>query len=234
MAIPSFYHPTLSEDVFQVELDPAEAAHAVKARRLKAGQKVRLFDGNGLQALGELSAINRRSASVMIAEFKRAEIVRRRLSIAVAIPKGDRQKVMLDMLTQLGVTEIIPLICEYSVSKVSNNTYDKWQRVVIEAAKQSQNPFLPIIGPERSLDELLTTTATPVLFANADGQVLSKLNSEYNNVLVLVGPEGGFSEREFDLFRQMNISSIALGGHILRTEVAAIAVAAQFNLINRL
>lgn len=230
MATPSFYHQTLNEDVFDVELEPEEAAHAVKARRLKVGQRVRLFDGNGLLALGELSEIGRRSASVVIDEFKRSEPAERRLSIAVALPKGDRQKVMLDMLTQLGVAEITPLLCDYSVTKPTKNSDEKWLRILIESAKQSQNLFLPVINNPVTLDEILATKQASVLFANADGQTMSEHLSLQQNLIVLVGPEGGFSEREFELLKQMNISSIALGGNILRTEAAAVAVAAQFNL----
>lgn len=231
MAIPSFYHPTLNELDSIVDLDPAEALHAVKARRLRAGQAVRLFDGQGLVGFGELSQVDRRSATVAIESFIRAKPSLRHLSIAVAIPKGDRQKVMLDMLTQLGVSEIIPLICEHSITKTNANTHEKWQRVVIEAAKQSQNSVLPIIQNEVAIDDLLNENTMPILFANADGQSLLQHKEWHSKLLVLIGPEGGFSEAEFDNFSSRGISAIALGGHILRTEAAAIAAAAQFNLL---
>jgi len=233
MAIPSFYHSSLSENDFNVELDAAEAAHAIKARRLKVGQPIRLFNGLGLIGFGELSSMDRRSASVSLSSFEQCDEPATRLTIAAALPKGDRQKVMLDMLTQLGVSGIIPLLCEYSVSKVANNnTPEKWRRLLIEAAKQSQNPRLPVIRKEIALADLITSNTKPIAYANADGGSLADLvDSPTNEIVVLVGPEGGFSEAEFELFRQHKINAIALGGHILRTEAAAIAVAAQFNLV---
>ena len=231
MAIPSFYHPALNAQSSTVNLDVAEASHAINARRLKNGQNVRLFDGNGLEAFGVLSDISRRSASVVIASFNRVEPVARGLSIAVAPPKGDRQKVMIDMLTQLGVSEIIPLRCEYSISKFSVNTLEKWRRVTIESAKQSQNPFLPKIHDSIALNDLLAINGKSVLVANADGQSMLEHADDMSSLLILVGPEGGFSDSEFSLFKDLGVTSIALGGHILRTEAAAIAAAAQFNLI---
>lgn len=231
MAIPSFYHPTLHEHDSYVSLDQSEATHAVKARRLKVGQEVRLFDGHGLVAHGTLSEVGRRSATVDVLTVKRVPRVEHGLTIAVPPPKGDRQKVMLDMLTQLGVSGIVPLSCDYSVSKFSDTTQEKWRRVTIEAAKQSQNAFLPTIHDCVSIVELIEGTSKTVLVANADGQSILNQPLVSSERLILVGPEGGFSQAEFNFFKSMNISSIALGGHILRTEAAAVAAAAQFNLM---
>jgi 16S rRNA (uracil1498-N3)-methyltransferase len=231
MAIPSFYHPTLDEGNSNVDLDPSEALHAVKARRLKAGQVVRLFNGHGLVGFGKLSQVDRRSASVVIESYSRATASSSRLSIAVAIPKGERQKVMIDMLTQLGVYEIIPLICEHSVTKAGANSREKWHRVVIESAKQSQNPVLPRIKEDVTVNDLLNQNKLPILFANADGKSLLQYREFHSELLVLIGPEGGFSEAEFENFSSRNMNAVSLGGHILRTEAAAIAVAAQFNLL---
>lgn len=231
MALPSFYHPSLNEQDSFISLDAAEASHAVKARRLKVGQEVRLFNGQGLVAFGPLSQIDRRSASVEIQACSHIEPNARQLSIAVAIPKGDRQKVMLDMLTQLGVSEIIPISCEYSVTRFSDNMLEKWQRVTIEAAKQSQNPYLPVLQECVTVKELIERSDKPMVVANADGNSLLEHGFSESELLVLIGPEGGFSDEEFGLFKSNGIASIALGGHILRTEAAAIAAASQFNLI---
>lgn len=233
MATPSFYHPSLNEQDSFVSLDAAEASHAVKARRLKVGQEVRLFNGNGLVAFGPLSQIDRRSASVEIRVCNRIALSERQLSVAVAIPKGDRQKVMLDMLTQLGVSEIRPLFCEYSVTKFSDKMLEKWRRITIEAAKQSQNPYLPTIQECSTVQEFVEHCDKPMLVANADGVSLCDCDFSDPKLWVIIGPEGGFSDVEFELFKSNDITSIALGGHILRTEAAAIAAASQFNLMRQ-
>ncbi|MFT6407745.1 MAG: 16S rRNA (uracil1498-N3)-methyltransferase [Arenicella sp.] len=177
MSIPSFYYPLLASNDCVISLDANEASHAVKSRRLRVGQTVRIFNGAGRQAIGILSLIERRSVRVELSSIEQLEQPARKVSIAVAVPKGDRQKVMVDMLTQLGVFEIIPLRCQYSVTKFSPAIAEKWARVAVEACKQSQNPWLPIITSERDLDDLLSSREDAssaggqvnLLVANADG-----------------------------------------------------------------
>jgi len=196
MAIPSFYHADLAVSDKVIDLDSNESAHAIKSRRLKAGQAIRMFNGSGLVAL---------------------------ISVAVTAPKGDRQKVMIDMLTQLGVFEIIPLRCDRSITKFSENLYDKWLRVAIEACKQSQNPWVPIISNEVSFETLLSEVDRQFIFANADGMSALDISQRFNDLTILVGPEGGFSEAEFAKLKQFSIPSLSVGAYILRTETAAIA-----------
>ncbi len=231
MAIPNFFHPSLETGVSIIELDPNEASHAVKARRLRVGDTVRVFNGDGLSAKGVLQAIERRAATIELLVFEEHSRPEQAISVAVAIPKGDRQKMLIDALTQLGVFEIIPLRCERSVTKSSKNTVEKWQRVAIEACKQSQNPWLPKILDEHNLDELLGESERSLYYADAGGESLSQLRKEASTsslATIIVGPEGGFTLQEFTILEQNAISSFKLGPYILRTEAAAIAAVAAF------
>jgi 16S rRNA (uracil1498-N3)-methyltransferase len=235
MSIPSFYYSQLEADDSLVSLDANEASHAVKSRRLRVGQNVRLFNGLGMEAIGALSVVERRSVLVKLDTIKQLEAPARKVTVAVAIPKGDRQKVMIDMLTQLGVFRIIPLRCQYSVTKFNHSTSEKWLRVAIEACKQSQNPWLPIIASEQGLDQLLGAdengvnngkdNQTKLVVANADGDSVLSLAQSSSEITVLIGPEGGFSEQEFAKLKQFSVPSMRVGPYILRTEAAAIAAA---------
>jgi len=225
MAVPSFYQPSLRPDDQLVSLEANEAAHAIKSRRLRAGEAVRLFNGTGLVAHGELSVVERREVTVKVSSFEQCARPASSVSIAVALPKGDRQKVMVDMLTQLGVFEIIPLRCERSITKFGVNTREKWLRASIEACKQSQNPYLPVISEELGIDELLANTQRNFAYANADGVVVKSVIQQLTNLTVLIGPEGGFASAEFAQFNEYSIPAIKVGEYILRTEAAAIAVA---------
>ena len=242
MSIPSFYYPSLTPQDSVVSLDAKEASHAAKSRRLRVGQQVRLFNGLGLVAMGALSLVERRNVMIELDSFEQLEAPARRVSIAVATPKGDRQKVMIDILTQLGVFEIIPVRCQYSETKFNHNTADKWVRVSIEACKQSQNPWLPRIASERDLDQLLGSweegcdnsnhsqrnqSQRNLVVANADGECLLNLTQDNSDVTVLIGPEGGFSEQEFVKLRQFSVPSMRIGPYILRTEAAAISAASM-------
>ena len=237
MSIPSFYYPSLAVSDTVITLDANEASHAVKSRRLGVGQEVRLFNGTGMLAIGSLSVVERRTVMVTLNLIEQLQAPKQKISIAVAVPKGDRQKVMVDMLTQLGVFEIIPLRCRYSVTKFSPNTTEKWLRVAIEACKQSQNPWLPIIASECDLEQLLDSgeggsnhsglNQRNLVVANSDGGSLLSLASRHSDITVIIGPEGGFSEQEFAKLNQLLVPSIAIGSYILRTEAAAIAAASM-------
>lgn len=226
MATPCFYHPELNLDSKLITLSSSEANHAAKSRRLAVGQDVKLLNGRGLIASGHITEIENRvvrlQADIVTSHARKVEF-----SIATAIPKRDRQKVMIDMLTQLGVSEIIPLACEHSVTRFKPNMHDKWSRVAIEACKQSQNPWLPEIDEEILTVDLVKVASKRLVFADANGAAIKDLAHKTNNLIVMIGPEGGFSPAERTLFYDNGIKSVTLGCHILRTETAAVTAAAQ-------
>ncbi len=226
MAKPSFYCPDLKLDSQDHLLDDAESHHALKVRRLAIGDEVRLFNGQGLVAMGQIDNVSAKQASIHIHHQQQNMPATPSLTIASAIPKGDRQKIMIDMLTQLGVNELIPLDCERSVVRWQAKFKQKWQRYSIEACKQSQNPFLMAIQPAKSISEVLANKNT-CLYLDKSGTQFSKQNfQDTAQLTLLVGPEGGFTQAEFDQLRKACRQGVKLSGHILRTEAAAISGAA--------
>ena len=139
---------------------------------------------------------------------------------------------MIDMLTQLGVQEIFPLACEHSVTRYSENLGDKWRRAAIEACKQSHNPWVPIIHQGHTIEQLNERGGYCMAFADSTGVrmpiIADKAQSDGKPLLVLIGPEGGFSKSEVNYFAERKIESVSLGNYILRTEAATIAAMAQF------
>ncbi len=234
MAIPSFYHPELSSSDSLILLAQNEASHAVKSRRLRVGDSVRVFDGQGVVASAKIVAAERREVALELIDVMQRPKPDNALVIACAVPKGDRQKIMLDMLTQLGVSGIIPLRCERSVTRFSPNMADRWRRVMIEACKQSQNPWLPSISDEIAFNELLKNAERPLIYADVTGDAAHSAFSATNDVTVLIGPEGGFSNAEINQLKRRSAQALSLGGHILRTEAATVVAAAQFNANLRL
>jgi len=229
MALPSFYTPDLIAQSNELRLPDVEAAHAIKSRRLGQGQTVRLFNGKGLVAIAEINQIDRRNVQVTIAELTQHEPVSNRLTIAAAIPKGDRQKVMVDMLTQLGVSDIQPVSCARSITNFNEKLKIKWQRWAIEACKQSQNPWLPTIADQCDLPYLLASS-DQLIYTDINGQKLAAIHQQNRNFIALIGPEGGFTEQELQSFVDANLKSVRLAGYILRTETAAISLANQWVL----
>jgi len=240
MSIPSFYCPELNlhavNDDSLVFLSENESAHAAKSRRLRIGNHVQLLNGSGLIALGEIEQMEKRKVGIKVGSVEAFDKPLMNLTIATAIPKGDRQKVMVDMLTQLGVDQMIPLDCEHSVTRFSSNMKEKWQRTAIEACKQSQNPWLPSIKSGQSVEKLSEKDKYALVYADSEGDNMSiicdeQLSDSINHLIVLIGPEGGFSKTELNFFAERNIVPVRLASNILRTEAAAVAAASQFNQV---
>ena len=263
MATPCFYHSELTDQDTLIELSSSESAHLTKSRRLKSGHQVNVINGKGLTAAAEVIVANSKQVQIQCSNFIVSTPPLTRINVATAVPKGDRAKTMIDMLTQLGVSRVVPLRCDYSESRFNDKHRQKWQRVAIEACKQSQNPWLPQIETEWGLRDLLanldrfnSTTSSnstgfestgfestgsestgsgtnnddappQVIFANASGQTTSELTHLNRELIVLIGPEGGFSESELAFLNSIEATALSLGDHILRTELAAIAAVSQ-------
>jgi len=238
MAIPSFYCPELSLDILDLDepiiaLSANESGHAVRSRRLRQGQSVNLLNGCGVVGEGTLHEIGKREVLVSVKNCTSIKKASCSIAIATAIPKGDRQKVMVDMLTQLGVEKIIPLESEHSITRYSDNLRDKWQRAAIESCKQSQNPWLPIIEKGHCIDQLMSFDDYHLSYTDFKGSNMNEIiSSGVRKILVIIGPEGGLSNREMSLLDGEGVAKISLAKHILRTEAAAITAAAQFNQLN--
>jgi len=231
MATPTFYYSELIAEEPSVVLTASESAHAQKSRRLGIGQSIRLIDGLGRIAEGKISVTKRNAITAELHRVKFVERPQNKTIIATAIPKGDRQRNMIDMLTQIGVHTIIPLQCDHSVMRNNAKQIAKWQRIAIEACKQSQNPWLPEIHELLTVPQLLAWSSKlkqlQSCFADETGVLAADLVQGNNQTMMAIGPEGGFSKAEFRLFEKAKMRPVCLGNQILRTETAAICAAAQ-------
>ncbi len=230
MALATFYHPALEQTDTRVILSANESAHATKSRRLREGSPIQLINGQGLLAQAIIVGQSKREITVEIKSVQKS-LTKSSIRIATAIPKGDRQRTMVDMLTQLAVKEIIPLSCDHSITYYKSSMQEKWQRFAIEACKQSQNLWLPKISSERSISELLTESDEKIIYADAKGQsILSLKDNVPGRLTILIGPEGGFSDKEKSLLEGA-CTPVSLGENILRTELACVICVSQARFI---
>ena len=232
MAIPKFFHQSavFSKNETLV-LSKEEARHASQSRRLQVDDEVMVLNGQGMTAVGRFVELSKKKAIVLIEHIEQHKLPKKRIRIASAIPKGSRQKVMIDMLTQCGVTDFIPLECEFSVVKINDKSVEKWRKLVIEACKQSGNPFAMVVHPPISVEGLIASDMwqqSQVFMADQEASNIQLSGSIYS--LALIGPEGGFSDAEFTNLHAAGIEKIKLSPYILRTETAV--VAAAFALTN--
>lgn len=212
-------------------LDEKESSHAIRVLRLKEGDSVQIFDGKGNIYQAVISRAHPRQAE---AEIREKEEHRQRapwhLHIAIAPTKNtERFEFFLEKATETGIDEITPLLCEHSERK--NLRYERLERVLLAAMKQSMQPFLPRLYPLTPLEDLLRNPpAGEKMIAHCcehDDPARRHLFDMISRprVTILIGPEGDFSKEEIALARQAGFQTVSLGNTRLRSETAGIAAA---------
>jgi 16S rRNA (uracil1498-N3)-methyltransferase len=228
MADPWFFFAALAHASGRLSLSGEEATHAGGARRLRAGDRVVLFDGAGTVANAQIAATAAgRVELTLLAREQQPLLIP--LHLACALPKGDRQATLLDTATQLGMTDFTPLACEHSVVAPGPNSVPRWQRICLEACKQSRRAYLPRLHATRAPAELAREHgALTLLIAHPDGQTFTHVSARLTpaGAMLLIGPEGGFTPQEVAAVRAAGGGPVALGGAILRVETAAAALLA--------
>lgn len=227
MSIPTFFSPELLADSGEIELSEEESRHALAVRRLQPGSPIRLLNGQGMVAAAKIAHIQRRAVRVEICQTELIAPPQMSLDVAVAVPKADRQRFMIEGLTQVGVRKIIPLDAEHSATASAHKSVAKWQRYALEACKQSQNPWLPEVCAGRGVQELANSRDLPAYdtcwLADADGELeLPQLSAKGEQHLLVIGPEGGFSAAENQWLISNRFHQQRFGTWIMRTEAAAI------------
>ncbi|MFM1997657.1 MAG: Ribosomal small subunit methyltransferase [Planctomycetota bacterium] len=226
------FHVTTPPAAGRAFLEGDEARHLAKVLRGRVGDEVTLFDGRGLEWPARIAAIDRDRVALETGDPRPAEpLPARRVAIGAALPKGDRQKWMVEKLTELGATTLVPLETTRGVAEATAGARARLERVVIEACKQcGRNTLLEIAEP-RSLDRLLAEVpaGTRLLVAHPGGAPIDADGplATTADVLALVGPEGGFTAAELAAADAAGATRVGLGPHVLRVETAAIALAAR-------
>jgi 16S rRNA (uracil1498-N3)-methyltransferase len=214
-----------------ISLEGPEARHLAAVCRLRPGDPVCLFNGDGREYCAVVVACARKTVELNITG---ATSPQRELpvpiEIAAPVPKGDRGQVLLEKLTELGVTTFIPLRTVRSVVHPGETRLEKLQRYVIEASKQCGRNILMKVTPVTQWQTYcVRSDLAPVrILAHPDSQDdLGALVVPPSQGLALaVGPEGGFTDEEVSLAKSHGWRTVNLGPRILRIETAAIALAA--------
>ena len=218
----------------QAVLEGDEARHLARVLRAAVGDSVTLFDGTGNAWEARVATLGRdRVALDLVIDLPAAPAPAVPVTIAVALPKGDRQKWMVEKLTELGVARLVPLVTSRGVAEATDSARGRLERGVIEACKQCGRDTLMAIGAAESILSLVggLPAGTRGLVADPGGSPLESALSGSGDattaVVVLVGPEGGFTPEEIATAEGAGCVRESLGPHILRIETAAIAAAAR-------
>ena len=184
-----------------VGLDAQEAKHAKQVRRLQQGDRVTLFDGSGLCAAATIVRAQQRPPvlEVNVTAHERRAPYTPEIHLLCALPKGERQNVLVDGAAQWGVQSFTPLICERSIVQSTSATAERLRRIAIAACKQVRQPYVPQFRPAATLHEALARERTlqrRIIFAHPEGRPLREIKSAGTALTLVIGPEGGFTDRE--------------------------------------
>ena len=217
---------------------PQLVTHLRDSLRVEVGETLWFGDGQGTRYRAEITDVSKRAVAARILETLR-EPPRRtpRLILGQSLQKGEKMDWVVQKATELGVDELVPIESRHSVVQVKADRVDhqlaRWQRIALEAAQQSEQWRVPTIMPPQSLPQFLANQAacrTKLLMVERrDGRSLQTvpLPSEADEgVLLVIGPEGGWSLEELTHADQAGMISITLGAAILRAETAAITALA--------
>ena len=211
-----------------VELTGPEAHHLAVVCRIRAGEDVVLFNGRGEQYQARVLEANKRSVVVEVLSVERpAREVGFRLEVAVALPKGDRADFLVEKLTELGVTSLVPLQTARSIVHPRDSKLERLQRQVIEASKQCGRNILMQVGDMVRWNDYRAKPTLPRrrMLAHPSGDPWSK-PAHGEDTAVAIGPEGGFTDEEILQGSAAGWHLVGLGPRILRVETAAMALAA--------
>ncbi|MCZ6673861.1 MAG: RsmE family RNA methyltransferase [Verrucomicrobia bacterium] len=224
------FAPNLDSESDRVTLTPFESHHLVSTNRARQGDAVVLFNGAGVEWDTVLETTDRKNASLVKQKVKTYEKPVRQITLAIALIKGKTFDTILRQATELGVSRFQPILTDYTQVQLKETTskLNKWNTQIIEACKQSGNPWLPEIREPASLREYLSDTRfESALVASLEEFTKPwKEISPTNTCTLFIGPEGDFSTTEYQMLRDHDVQPVSLGPYVLRSETAVVAALA--------
>lgn len=221
-----FYQPNINESSKEVRFEKEESRHMVKVLRKVDGDTISITNGKGIIFEAKLTDTNSKKCTAKIITYKKQPQIPYHLHLAVAPTKlNDRYEWFLEKVTEIGVTEITPIICEHSERKVIN--HERYAKIIQSAMKQSLKSYLPILNEAVSFKSFVERKHSEEIKCiahceNLTKQPLKNLLKQDTSTLILIGPEGDFSVNEIKKALSSDIESVSLGTSRLRTETAAI------------
>lgn len=229
-----FYFPALSNNAV-VDLPEDESKHCVRVLRKKIGDEIYLIDGKGHQAVSKIIDDNPKKCKLQITDIQLFKNKSVGLHIVIAPTKNfDRMDWMLEKCTEIGVNEITFIETENSERNKVN--IERCEKILVQAIKQSKQYWLPKLNTIVTFKQFLNNDNLQnynclMAWCNENTMMLNEAIDKQKPTLVLIGPEGDFTEHETQLALAKNFKTISLGNNILRTETAAIYATAVVNII---
>lgn len=219
---------------FEGELDSRNAHYLKNVLRVRAGQKLELFDGLGKEYSANVSVVERRKVEIQVGDLISRDVSSESpldICLAIGISKGERMDWVMQKSTELGVNRICPLKtqrCEVKLDEQRlNKKLEHWKSVVISASEQSYRSKIPDIAISHTFTDFVNSTSSDLsLVFDPMGKPLDKIATDLakpKSITVAIGPEGGFTDAELNVACDSGYELCVFGPRILRTETAPVA-----------
>jgi 16S rRNA (uracil1498-N3)-methyltransferase len=217
-----------------VEVIGDEAHHAVAVRRLREGEQVVVTDGLGTSVTATVVETGKRRLVVTADRVATVPEPTPSVTVVQALPKGDRGELAVELLTEVGVSTVVPWAAARSVAVWRGERVDKglarWRATAREAAKQARRPWFPVVSDLASTSDVAgllgRATLAVVLHEEADETLTSFDVPPEGTLVVVVGPEGGLTDDEVASFQAAGGHAVRLGSEVLRTSTAGVVATA--------
>lgn len=231
MKVTRIYQAVNLEIGNKLSLDEKNSHHLARVLRANVGDELTVFNGQGGEYFATIHAINKKSVEVTIKSFSPREAKSPiNIHIAQGIARGEKMDFIVQKATELGVHEITPIITERCNVRLSGEREEKrwqhWQLVAISTCEQSGRNDIPHINPPIDYYGWLKNVQFDlgyVLSPHVQQKTISNELPDQATIALIIGPEGGLSDKEVEAAQQANFQSLCLGSRILRTETAALA-----------
>ncbi len=217
-------------------IDGSDVNYLKNVMRLKVGDEISILDSKSKEYSAKISSVGKDSITAeLVAEKHPKSEPKLKVTIAHGIPKNPKMELIVQKVTELGAQRVIPVKTERTVVKIGLEKEDhkvaRWQKIAKEAAEQAGRLIIPFVEPVRSLKDVLIQCKDYdkciMLWEMEKENTIKKFlqaNKDIKSLLVLIGPEGGFSHDEAELAKSSGFQTVTIGNRILRTETAGIAV----------
>ena len=232
-----FYNPNISENSSDIIFDKDESRHITKVLRMREGDTLKITNGTGSFFDAEISLVTPKQCVAKILKEEKVDPLLYHLHLAVAPTKlNDRYEWFLEKATEIGISEITPIICDHSERKVIKP--ERYQKIIQSALKQSLKAHLPVLNEAVSLKNFIESTSSNdgiCCIAHCEENDKNSLKSVLKpntKITILIGPEGDFSPEEIELALKSGFIPVSLGNTRLRTETAAVVACHSVAFIN--
>jgi 16S rRNA (uracil1498-N3)-methyltransferase len=232
-----FYVPRIDDGASRISLEGEEHHHLARSARVRKGETVRLFDGQGRRVLARVESVGRERTVLAVVERESPEASGPGLVLAQALVPAKKMELILEKASEIGISEFVPLETERSLKSSeerSGRKTERWSRIAREATKQCKGTAVPVIRPPLRLKDWLNSSGDGrrIFLSERGGKPLRDILADpgikerRDAIVVAIGPTGGWTAVEEQDFRRAGFEAASLGRRILKSETAALAAVA--------